>query len=155
MENRSKEPEEKEDALMYGIIEALQENPYWVIDILPERIPKDSAGQYFAVEQYYLQPSMMTDIHCRFADVLLKLNCYSGFRVFIPGSGRAAVNPSPEQLASWIVAEQKDLCIILTEEDVLITLNHDDTYMSVYNPSDPLLNRLRSLASASGLFLWQ
>ena len=73
----------------------------------------------------------------------------------VADSGQAAVNPPPEQLVSRIVEEQKDLCIILAEEDVLITLNHDDTYMSVYNPSDTVLNRIRNLASASGLFLWQ
>ena len=98
---------------------------------------------------------MITDIRRRFADVLLKLNCYSGFRVFFPDSGLSAVNPPPEQLVSRIVAEQKDLCIILPEEDALITLNHDDTYMTVYNPPEPLLNRIRSLASAGGLFLRQ
>ena len=155
MKKRRDESTEKDQAGMCGIIEALQRKPYWIVDILPERVPRDSAGQYFAVEQYFLQPSMIADIHRRFADVLLKLNCYSDFRVFCPGSGRTADNPPPELLASWIVAEQKDLCIILMEEDVLITLNHDDTYMSVYNPSDTVLNRIRSLASAGGLFLWQ
>ena len=147
--------EEKDDTGVYGMIEAWQEKPCWIVDILPERVPKDSAGQYFAVERYYLQPSMITDIHRRFADVLLKLNCYSDFRVFFPDSGQTVVNPLPEQLVSWIVSGQKDLCIILAEEDVLIVLNHDDTYMSVYNPSDTVLNRIRSLASAGGLFLWQ
>ncbi len=155
MKKRREEPEEKEDAGMCERIEALQEKPYWIIDILPERVPEDSAGQYFAVEHYYLQPAMIAEIHRRFADLLLKLNCYSGFRVYLPGSDQAAVNPPPDLLASWIVAEQKDLCILLMEEDVLITLNHDDTYMTVYNPPDPVLNRIRSLASAGGLFLRQ
>ena len=140
---------------MSKTVEELFDSPYWVIDILPERVPRDSAGQFFAVEKYYLQPSMMADIHRRFADFLLKLNCYSGFRVFFPDSDLAVVNPPPELLVSWIVSEQKDLCIILTEEDVLITLNHDDTYMTVYNPPDTVVNRIRSLASAGGLFLWQ
>ena len=155
MGKRYEAPEEKDAAGLYEMIEAWQGKPYWVIDILPERVPKDSAGQYFAVEHYYLQPSMITDIHRRFADVLLKLNCYSDFRVFSPDTGLSAVNPPPEQLASRIIEEQKDLCIIFPEEDTLITLNHDDTYMTVYNPPDTLLNRIRSLASAGGLFLRQ
>lgn len=155
MEKRKDEPAEKDHAGMYGIIEALQRKPCWIVDILPERVPKDSPGQYFAVERYFLQPSMIADLHRRFAEVLLKLNCYSDFRVFFPDSGRAADNPPPERLAYWIAEEQKDLYILLTEEDVLITLNHDDTYMSVYNPPDTILNRIRSLASAGGLFLWR
>ena len=155
MRKSREEPEAKEAAGLDEMIEALLNKPYSVIDILPERVPEDSAGQYFAVERYYLQPPMITDIRRRFADVLLKLNCYSNFRVFFPDSGRSAVNPPPEQLVSRIVAEQKDLCIILPEEDALITLNHDDTYMTVYNPPEPLLNRLGSLVSACGLFLRQ
>ena len=39
--------------------------------------------------------------------------------------------------------------------EALITLNHDDTCMSVYNPSETLLKRIRDLASANGLFLWK
>ena len=58
-------------------------------------------------------------------------------------------------MVSWINEEQKDLCIVLAEEDVLITLNHDDTYMTVYNPSEALRNRIGSLATAHGLFFWQ
>ena len=28
----------------------LLEKPYWVVDILPKQVPKDSAGQYFKLE---------------------------------------------------------------------------------------------------------
>ena len=36
-------------------VERLLETPYWVIDFLPMQVPQGSAGQFFAVEQYYLQ----------------------------------------------------------------------------------------------------
>ena len=135
--------------------EALLNKPYWVIDILPEQVPEDSAGQYFAIERYYLQQPGITDIHHRFTDILLKLNCYSDFLVCFPDQEQQICNPEPEKLVSWINEEQKDLCIVLVEEDVLITLNHDDTCMTVYNPTEALKNRLGNLATAHGLFLWQ
>ena len=137
------------------MIEALLNKPYWVIDILPEQVPENSAGQYFAIEQYYLQPPGITDIHHRFTAILLKLNCYSDFLVCFPNQGQQIRNPEPEKLIFWINEEQKDLCIVLAGEDVLITLNHDDTYMTVYNPSEELINRIGSLAIAHSLFLWQ
>ena len=137
------------------MIEALLNNPYWVIDILPVQVPEDSAGQYFAIEQYYLQQPGITDIHRRFTEILLKLNCYSDFLVCFPEQEQQILNPEPERLVSWINTEQKDLCSLLVGEEVLITLNHDDTYMTVYNPSDVLTNRIRSLAMAHGLFFWQ
>ena len=137
------------------MIEALLNKPYWVIDILPEQVPEDSAGQYFAIEQYYFQQPGITDIHRRFTDILLKLNCYSDFLVCFPDQEQQIRNPEPEKLVSWINAEQKDLCIVLAGEDVLITLNHDDTYMTVYNPSEALIYRIRKLAMAHGLLFWQ
>ena len=137
------------------MIEALLNKPYWVIDILPGQVPEDSAGQYFAIEQYYLQQPGIMDIHRRFTDILLKLNCYSDFLVCLPEQEQQIRNPEPERLVSWINTEQKDLCILLVGEDVLITLNHDDTCMTVYNPSEVLKNRIRSLAMAHGLFFWQ
>ena len=137
------------------MIETLLNKPYWVIDILPEQVPEDSAGQYFAIEQYYLQQPGITDIHHRFTAILLKLNCYSDFLVCFPDQEQQIRNPEPERLVSWINEEQKDLCIVLAGEDVLITLNHDDTCMTVFNPPESLLDRIRSLAAANGLFLWQ
>ena len=137
------------------MIETLLRKPYWVIDILPGQVPEDSAGQYFAIEKYYLRQPGITDIHNRFTSVLLKLNCYSDFLVCLSGQEQQILNPEPEKLAAWINTEQKDLCIVLVGEDVLITLNHDDTCMTVYNPSEALINRIRSLAMAHGLFLWQ
>ena len=135
--------------------ETLLSKPFWVIDILPAQVPEKSAGRFFAVEKYYLQQPLMADLHRRFADILLKLNCYSDLLVSFSGSDQQVCNPGPELLVSWIVSEQKDLCIVLPEENALITLNHDDTCMTVFNPPEPLLDRIRSLAAANGLFLWQ
>ena len=35
-------------------IDKLLNTEYWIIDILPKRVPKDSPGQYFAVENHFL-----------------------------------------------------------------------------------------------------
>ncbi len=57
--------------------------PYWVIDLLPEQVPTNSRGQYFKIEQYFLQASQM-DILCRkFAHILMKLNCYDDMEVVL------------------------------------------------------------------------
>ena len=135
--------------------ESLLNKPYWIIDILPERVPEAGAGQFFAVEQYYLRQPMVADLHRRFTDLLLKLNCYSGFRVCFPDTDQQVCNPEPELLVSWIMEGQRDLCILLPGEDALITLNRDDTWMTLYQPSETLLRRTERLASAAGLFVWK
>lgn len=133
--------------------EELLEKSYWVVDILPDQVPEDSPGRYFAVEAYYLQPFRMAVIHRRFTDILLKLNCYYDFRISTPDGDTDVLNPDPDLLDAWINEEQKDLCILFPGEDALITLNHDDIYMTVYHPPEALLKRIGRLASAEGMFL--
>lgn len=137
------------------MIETLLNKPYWVIDFLPEQVPDGSAGQFFAVEEYYLRKPALSTLRRRFTDILLKLNCYYDFQVCAADSEEFVRNPAPDILASRVLDTQENLCILLPREDALITLDRDDTCMTVYNPSETLLNRLRLLATAEGLFLWQ
>ena len=137
------------------MIETLLNKPYWVVDFLPEQVPEGSAGQFFAVEDYWLREPALSGLRRHFADILLKLNCYYDFQVCPADSEEFIRNPAPDVLAARILGAQENLCILLPREDALITLDRDDTCMTVYNPSETLLNRLRLLASAEGLFLWQ
>ncbi|MCR5310024.1 MAG: hypothetical protein K6E32_01250 [Lachnospiraceae bacterium] len=34
------------------------EKPYWILDILPKQVPKDSPGQYFAIEDFFLKEQL-------------------------------------------------------------------------------------------------
>ena len=132
-------------------MEELLQKPYWVVDFLPRQVPAKSGGQFFAVEEYYLR----SPLRRRFAEVLLKLNCYYEARVCEPETEKWQVNPPPERLFSWIAENEKDLRVLLPAEDTLITVNRDDLYMTVYGPSRDVLELLRPLSAAAGLFLWQ
>ena len=133
----------------------LLEKPCWVIDFLPEQVSAHSAGQFFAVERFYLREPRYAALRRSFADILLKLNCYYDLEVGAPEEGQPERNPAPERLFSRVTENQKDLCVLLPEVSALITLNRDDTHMTVYNPPARLLKRLGELAAAEGLFLWQ
>ena len=37
------------------MIERYLEMPYWLIDILPKRVPEKDRGQYFSIEEYFLE----------------------------------------------------------------------------------------------------
>lgn len=139
-------------------IEDLFERPYYVVDILPMQVPADSGGQYFKVEQYYLN-----DIGrlCRmYADVLLKLNCYYDLAL-THDAEHWQVNPEPEKMIRMVEACMSEkpneayLYVMLEKETMLLTLQRDATHMTLYNPSDALLQMLRQLASAAGLFVWK
>lgn len=135
------------------LIEELLEMPCLVVDFLPEQVPEKDAMQYFAVEKYYLEPERYAGFREKFTDILVKLSCYYAFSVCEAAVGKFFDKPAPEWLAGKI-REKKDLCVLLPEEKVLITLNRDDLYMSVYNASGKVLEIIKKLAEANGMFLW-
>ncbi len=73
------------------------QKPYWIIDILPEQVPKESKGQFFEIERFFLESSRLTSIKQKYVNVLLKLNCY--YQLSINGE----VNPSPEQIVEDVM----------------------------------------------------
>ena len=151
------------NAKRMSIIEDLLEKPCWVVDFLPSRVPADNAGQFFAVEQWFLTEPRSLELRRRFASMLLKLNCYYNFWV-CRGDEGAKKNPSPKKLSAWIMRNNCSINILLetpaTPEApsggfALIAVPNDDTHLSVYNPTPLLLEQLRQLAGASGFFVWQ
>ena len=137
------------------IVEQLLEQPCWVIDLLPLRVPQDSAGQFFNVEQYYLQEPRHGRLCRRFAEVLLKLNCYHD--LMVNHDDEWVKNPSPEALVSWLTASLQNghMCVLINDGNALITASGGDIHVSLYNPSEPLLQLVVQLAAAEGLFLWK
>ena len=101
-------PEELE-----ALVEELLEAPYFVADILPERAPKDSDGQYFAVEKYFLAPERLADIYRRHAEVMLRFNCcHSMLVTFDWGEYLMQVDQImgvPYMLETDMVARQSDI----------------------------------------------
>ena len=80
---------------MKKTVEELLQCPYWIVDILPAQVPKDSPGQYFAVEKYFLQGDRIEEIKQKHIDLILKLNCYRDLSI----SDETEINPSPKHIA--------------------------------------------------------
>ena len=125
-------------------IEELLETPYWIIDILPKQVPKDSPGQYFAIENFFLK-GQLTEIKKKHIDVILKLNCYMD--ISIDGEK----NPAPEQIRDIMM--ERYVYIMLG--DSMILSEPDDTHMTVFNPDKELMDLIRDLSSSEGLFVWK
>ena len=137
------------------MIETFFDKDYWVVDFLPKQVPEHCGGRFFAVEEYYLEPSRYAVLRERFCDILLKLYCYYDLRLFVDDDTEGIANPEPELLASQIKTNQAELCMLIGTSEALITLGRDDTHMTVYAPSDDLLELIRTLAEAEGLFVWK
>ncbi len=137
------------------IVELLLEKPCWVIDLLPMRVPQDSAGQFFNVERYYRQEPRHEGLCRRFADVLLRLNCYHD--LLVNHDDEWVKNPAPDALAIWLAASlhNSHLRVLVNDGDALITADGGDTHVLLFNPSESLRQLVRQLAAAAGLFLWK
>lgn len=132
---------------MRKAIEELLEAPYWVADILPEQVPANGPGQYFAVERYLMREPRRTDIKRRHAELVLKLNCY--YSVLL--DEETEQNPPPERIETAILT--RHVCVLLG--DSLIVSDPDDTNLTVYHPDERLLLLLETLCMSVGLYLWQ
>ena len=142
-------------------IEEYFEKPYWVIDILPKQVPDyqqqgECKGQYFRIADYYLMHPRIDSVYGKFTNILLKLNCYEDFSVSQDGEDWMK-NPAPEALETMMSRcpyEKGMLYIMLESEETLVTVSGDDTYMTVYHPSEKVLDLLASLVASEGLFIW-
>ena len=139
------------------IVERLLEKPYWVIDFLPKQVPQNGGGQFFAVEKHYREEPQYERLCRQFADVLLKLNCYHDLTVNVAATDEWIKNPAPATLEKWLTESllHGHLCALVENEDALITASSGDTNLTLYNPSPALLQLVKQLATAAGLFLWQ
>lgn len=136
---------------------ALLEGPYWIVDILPGQVPADAAGQYAAVERYFLRPERIVPLRRKYAGILLRLNCYADMAVSFDACESWEINPDPEAFAERVagLSGNESLRAVFAERNVMVDYDHNDTYLTVYDPDSALLDMIRALADAEGLFVWR
>ena len=134
----------------------LLEGPYRIVDILPEQVPADAGGQYFAVERYYLQPERIQALRRKYAEILLRLNCYYDMAVSFDSCASWETNPDPEAFAERLIGLSGNdfLRAVFAEQKAMIDCEPEETYLTVYDPNAALLPRLSALAAAEGFFIW-
>ena len=135
----------------------LLEGAYQIADVLPEQVPADADGQYFAVERYYLRPERLARLRRGFAEILLRLNCYDDMAVTFDGCKHWEINPDPESFADRLAALPKTAFFraVFEERKTMIDLDSGDTNMTAFDPDGAFLDRLTKLAASEGLFVWK
>ena len=127
------------------LIDRLLDMPCWIIDILPQRVSKDMADKYVALEREFLHTY---ELRMKFYRFLIKLNCYYRFKVILPDY---------EEIDDISTDRLKELVgyryIQILFDDSLIVSDPDDMYMSLYNPTDTMLDMMSKLAGSEGLFI--
>ena len=135
-------------------IEDLLTKSYWIVDILPKQVPDDAGGQYFTIEKFFLSPPHVDAIYHKFANVLLKLNCYVDLAVFKVEDESWVENPAPDDLER-LVLERRPLFVVLKQSQAMLSITGEDHNMTVYGPNDETLALISVIASSEGLYLWK
>ena len=128
-------------------IDELYQRPYWIIDILPMQVPKNSPGQYFAIEKYWLHEPHLSNIKQKHINVVLKLNCYRD----ISFDDESEVNPAPDLIEETI----RNKSVNIRVGDAVILSEPDDTHMTLFNPDQDLRILIKAIAESEGLCFWQ
>ena len=110
-------------------------------------MPENSPGQYFTVENYFLQDGRLEVIKQKHINLILKLNCYRDISL----SDETVINPLPEHVAD----EMRKRYLYIMIDDSMILSEPDDTHLTVFNPDSQLLELIRQIASGEGLFVWK
>lgn len=124
-------------------IEELLNKEYWIIDIFPKQVKKDSDGQYFSVIEYYLKN--IKEIKRKHINLILKLNCYYDICI------EDKINPEIEDIVNTI----NNKYVFIMINDSMILSEADDTHMTLFNPDNKLLELVKDIANSEGLFVWK
>lgn len=128
---------------MNNKIDELLQKPYWIIDMLPEQVPKESKGQFFEIERFFLESSRRASIKQKHINMLLKLNCF--YQISIDGE----VNPSPERIVEAAMEHG-----IMVGEAIILS-EPDELHMTVYNPDEKMVKLITAISLGEGLFVWK
>lgn len=135
------------------IIDRLLETPCYIIDFIPLQVPKNCGGQYFKVENYFLNHYDLYGLRDRFIRTILKAMCYYPVSVYW---GEWIEQPSPEQVAEIIdtIMENHsgDMNMLFTSKDALLQLGWDCLNISIYNPDEEMCVLFEQLATSEGMF---
>ena len=137
-------------------MEELLSAPLYVADPLPEQVPKDSKGNYFATDNYWYESGAYKGFQSRYIDMLEKLGCYYALDFTL--GGRDAGTPAPaemKQLVRDTLARKEDVVVFTGDMESMLLLSWDSPSMAVYGPCSNLVRLLDRLATGEGMFFWK
>ncbi|MBP3194290.1 MAG: hypothetical protein J6M05_01290 [Cardiobacteriaceae bacterium] len=152
------------------LIDKLFETDCYVIDYLPQRVPKKMHERYSELEDYFLK-HYLDKFSKDIAEIVLKLLAYFPAEIYVAEYpekyngkdinnypfGKNLADLSFEKIAKLI---QKSIrkghlstVVLFRQENALLSISSQFS-VSLYNPSKKLLTRTKTLAQSRGVFVW-
>lgn len=134
-------------------IDRLLESPCYIIDFLPESVPEDCGGQFFKVENFFLNNYERYGIRDRFIRIILKIMCYYPISVQF---GDWIEQPSPDEISKIINTimgnHSGDVNMLFTNKNALLQFGWDCLNISIYNPDKEMCALFEKIAVSEGMF---
>ena len=141
-------------------LEELLQTPCYSIDFLPQPIPPAALSQFRTIQHHLLNSEKRQEIKNRIVNILLKLLCFltaitlwDGWKeqfspLYIFFSIEQAVDTVMENLSG-------SLYLLFWQEESLLVFEWDALSLSLYHPSQQLLDLAQTIARSEGFFLYQ
>jgi hypothetical protein len=135
-------------------IEKLSNQPVWLVDYFPERVPADNKGQYFQIEEYLLGARGARRHTRSVMRMLLTVNAY--YQMDVRAEEKWHSNPKPAKLEKWLLQmfsrARGTMTIFVPETESLIYIDGGDLYLTIHSSHEHLLKLISQIAAAEGMF---
>ena len=137
-------------------LEELLQTPCYFIDFLPQPIPPAALSQFRTIQHHLLNSEKRQEIKNRIVNILLKLLCFFPACVLWDGWKE---KPSPQLIEQAVDTGMENhsgsLYLLFWQEESLLVFEWDTLSLSLYHPSQQLLNLAQTIARSEGFFLYQ
>ncbi len=136
------------------MVERLLENDYWIIDIFPEQIPEDRQKEYSKLTERYFEKSELAKLHRQYADIMAEISGKYHTAMLCLPEDEWIVSPDENAVRDAVVRHTERGCVhlLVPQAQTLISLQSEDLYITVYDPSDEILTLLKQTVPQKGFY---
>ena len=116
----------------------------------------ETLAEHWNVEKYFLQKDRIREIYRRYAEILIRLNCYYSMAVSFDCGESWEEDPEPAVFVQKVLEapQTAQLRVLFPAQNAMIDLDVGYTDLAVYDPDSNILDLLRPMLLAEGFFLW-
>lgn len=147
---------EDKDHKLERALEALLQTPCYSIDFLPQPVPQAAMSQFCAIQYHLLNGEKRQEIKNHIINILLRLLCFFPAVVLWDGWKEQPIPQLIEQAVDTVMENHSgSLYLLFLQEESLLVFEWDALSLSLYHPSQQLLDLAQTIARSEGFFLYK
>ncbi len=143
------------EAFLDDFIEKMYEESYRIIDIFSKRVTEAFSKQYDAAISYFEKDERLKKIYKDYGEIFLILNCYFDMIVSFKEDAYETIDEGRDFMDRFTdMNDRGEFKVVFPKENIMIVLDRQDTYMTVYGNDTDFEECLEKLVIAKGYHLW-